>query len=238
MTQLAAALRSPTSGRRTRRGPWLTFLTPYGLELSASARIDWLGVDLQHGDLRLDDLAGLLRATSVPVLARVASHSAEMIGRVIDTGVDGVIVPAVADAEEARSLVAAAYLPPRGRRSTGLARAAITGATEQPLLLPMVETDQGLRNAADIVQVDGIDGLFAGPYDLAKSLACQIDDPALLRAAEEVISVAATRGKVCGVFAGRDALRHALPPVDLLAVDTDAAALKLGLDRLFPDPQD
>lgn len=75
MTQLAAALRSPTSGRRTRRGLWLTFLTPYGLELSASARIDWLGVDLQHGDLRLDDLAGLLRATSVPVLVRVASHS-------------------------------------------------------------------------------------------------------------------------------------------------------------------
>jgi 4-hydroxy-2-oxoheptanedioate aldolase len=250
-TQLVSDLRAAAADRTpsVRRGLWLSFLSAYGLEAvigdrlggatggGGSAAIDWLGVDLQHGDLRLDDVVPLLRVAErvdVPVLPRMASHAGDAIGKVVDAGAHGVIVPGVESADEALALVRAIRLPPRGARSTGSARTSlgVTGGGE-PLLLPMVETKAGLDAAADIAVVDGVDGVFIGPYDLSMSLGCRPGEPEVMAAITSVIEVARRAGKMVGMFAGRPDLLGVAPKLDLVAVDTDAAAVRRGVADLF-----
>src|SRR5215510_16541718 len=170
MTGFAAELRAGGRARAGRRGLWLTFLSPFGLEVAAGCGAEWIGLDIQHGDLDSADVAPLARVSPVPVLVRLASHDEAQLARVLDAGVDGVIVPAVESAGQAAELVQAAYVPPRGRRSMGLARVSLLGRRDQPLLLPMIETRAGLDHLDDILGVDGVDGVFIGPYDLTLSL--------------------------------------------------------------------
>lgn len=233
----AADLRTPTPSAgdpTTRSGLWLTFLPPAGLELVSTDGIDWIGVDLQHGTLGVQDLAPLMRATTLPVLARAASHDPAHLGAVLDTGVDGVIVPTVDSAEQARGLVAAAYPPPRGRRSLGMSRSAVIGQAGPPLLLPMVETREGLAAHEEISAVDGIDGIFVGPYDLSLSLGGDGPrDPAVLQVIGRVTETVRTAGKVTGCFSGDPALTPLLPPVTLLAVETDLGCLLAGMRQRF-----
>ena len=234
MTGFAAELRGGGPPRAGRRGLWLTFLSPFGLELAGGCGAEWIGIDVQHGDLELADVAPLARVSPVPVLVRLASHDEAQLARVLDAGVDGVIVPAVESAGQARHLVQAAYFPPRGRRSQGLARAALIGPRDQPLLLPMVETGAGLDHLDDILGVDGVDGIFLGPYDLTLSLGREsVLDDAVVSAIESVIGRTGGRGRITGIFTGNQELTRMLPAVDLLGVDTDAAALRAGLKLMF-----
>ena len=234
----AAASRTPAG----ERGLWVSFLSPYGLEAalgSGSALPGWLGVDLQHGDLGASDVAGLLRVAEhagLPLLTRMPSHDGGLIGKVLDAGVYGVIVPTVDSADQARALAAAARTPPDGHRSTGLARTAlgVTDPAVRPLLLPMVETADGLANAQEILAVDGVDGVFVGPYDLSAS--CGFPDPAspqTIAALRSVIGLARVAGKVVGCYAGNPTLAALADEVDLVALDSDVAALRLGLGQLF-----
>jgi 2-keto-3-deoxy-L-rhamnonate aldolase RhmA len=170
----------------------------------------------------------------VPVLVRLASHDEAQLARVLDAGVDGVIVPAVESAGQAQRLVQAAYFPPRGRRSAGLARVSLLGQRDQPLLLPMVETRAGLDHVEDILGVEGVDGTFVGPYDLSLSLGQKsaLEAP-VVSAIASVIDRTRSRDRISGIFTGNRELTGLIPAVDLLGVDTDAAALRAGLKRLF-----
>ena len=234
MTSFAAELRAGGPAQTGRRGLWLTFLSPFGLEVAGSCGADWIGIDIQHGDLDLADVAPLARVSPVPVLVRLASHDEAQLARVLDTGVDGVIVPAVESAGQAEELVRAAYFPPRGRRSQGPARVSMLGPRDQPLLLPMVETRAGLDHLDDILGVDGVDGIFLGPYDLTLSLGREsVLDDAVVSAITSVIGRTGGRGRIAGIFTGNRELTRLLPAVDLLGVDTDAAALRAGLKLMF-----
>jgi 4-hydroxy-2-oxoheptanedioate aldolase len=238
MTSFAGRLRAGDRARADLRGLWLTFLSPFGLEVAAASGADWVGIDVQHGDLGLADVAPLARVSPVPVLVRLASHDEAQLARVLDAGVDGVIVPAVESAAQAEQLVQAACFPPRGHRSQGLARASLLGPRDQPLLLPMIETRAGLDHLDDILGVDGVDGIFLGPYDLALSLGQEsVLDTAVVSAIESVIDRTRGRGRITAIFAGNRELARQLPAVDLLGVDTDAAALRAGLTLMFGPPR-
>ncbi len=229
-----------------RRGLWVSHLTPYALEIALTGFTgdggvrgpDWIGVDLQHGAVEVADVPALLRVTErhgIPVLTRMPSHDKAAIGRVVDAGVDGVIVPSVESSEQAEALVEAVRLPPRGGRSTGAARASfgVTSGTE-PLLLPMVETRLGRDHAAEIAAVDGVDGIFLGPYDLSVSLGLASPvAPEALDVLRAVIEVGRSAGVVVGLYAGLDELRDLAPLLDLIALDSDITALRLGLRTMF-----
>jgi 2-keto-3-deoxy-L-rhamnonate aldolase RhmA len=241
---------------------WVSFLSAYGLEAvlggraaevspsatsatsatavtgaTGAAAVDWVGLDLQHGDLDLDDVIPLLRVAEragVAVFPRMASHAGDAIGRMVDAGVQGVIVPGVESAQEAEALVRAIRLPPLGARSTGAARSSL-GVTDetQPLLLPMVETAAGLEAAAAIVGVDGVDGIFIGPYDLSMSLGCRPGEPEVMAAIHSVVETVRAAEKIAGMFAGRPDLLAVGPTLDLVAVDTDVSAVRRGIADLF-----
>jgi 4-hydroxy-2-oxoheptanedioate aldolase len=235
MSNFAGQLRVGGPAGAGRPGLWVTFLGPFGLEVAVTAGgAEWVGIDIQHGDLEIGDVAPLARVSPVPVLVRLASHDEAQLARVLDAGVDGVIVPAVESAAQAGQLVQAACFPPRGRRSKGLARASLLGPRDQPLLLPMIETRAGLDHLDDILGIEGVDGVFVGPYDLALSLGQEsVLEGAVVSAIQSVIERTRGGGRVAGIFAGNRELAGRLPAVDLLGVDTDAAALRAGLKRLF-----
>lgn len=226
-------------GSGLRAGLWTTFLGAYGLEVAASSGADWIGVDLQHGDLDIGNVPPLLRVAEhagLPVLTRMPSRDPALLGRALDAGVGGVIVPMVNSAEQAAALVAACLTPPNGSRSTGGCRQSLglaSGAVSQ-LLLPMVETAAGLQNAAEILAVPGVDGVFVGPYDLSISAGFPGPSaPQTISAVRDVILLARQAGKVVGFMAGTPQLLAVAPEADLVAVDTDVTALQRGLASLF-----
>ena len=117
---LTARLQAAASGTADglRRGLWLSFLDPYGLEVAIGCGADWVGVDLQHGNLEPHDLPALLRVTEpagLPLLARTPSHDPAILARILDTGVSGLIVPMVESPDQARALVSRDPHAPTGR---------------------------------------------------------------------------------------------------------------------------
>lgn len=215
-------------------------LGPDGTECLSGLDLDWVGLDTQHGALRADRIAGHVRALDLlglPALVRTAGHSRAEIQFALDAGAQGVIVPAVESAATAAQLARACHLPPVGTRSTGSSRPGVLAGIIPPrpdediLCLPMIETSAGLANAADIAAVDGVDGLFVGPYDLGLSLTPDAPDaggPQVLAAVEEVFAICAAAGKLTAVFAGAAPLAHRWRSAHLLAVDTDVAFLRAG----------
>ena len=117
--------------------------------------------------------------------------------------------------------------------SAGLARVSLLGRRDQPLLLPMVETRAGLDHLDDILGVEGVDGTFVGPYDLSLSLGQKSALEPLVSAIGSVIDRTRSRDRISGIFTGNRELTGLIPAVDLLGVDTDAAALRAGLKALF-----
>jgi 4-hydroxy-2-oxoheptanedioate aldolase len=160
-------------------GFWLTLPATVSAEKVAHLGYDFLGLDLQHGQSEYRDALGVLGAvgsTGIRLIARVPANEAWWIGRVLDAGAAGVIVPMINDAAEARRAVAACRYPPLGERSYGPLRSGMyigpdpEVANEVVACIVMIETTRGLANVEEIASVPGVDGLFVGPSDLAISL--------------------------------------------------------------------
>ncbi|MBC3192336.1 hypothetical protein H7X46_14820 [Pseudonocardia sp. C8] len=153
-------------------GGWLQLPSPAVAEVVGSVGFDVVCVDTQHGLIGDDTTLGMLQAltaTGTRSLVRVPGHGAEPIGRALDRGADGVIVPLVDTAEQAAAAVAACRYPPDGHRSFGPVRPSWLG---RDLLaggrcVVMVETVAAVANLAEILAVDGLDAVFIGPSDLA-----------------------------------------------------------------------
>ena len=139
-------------------GAWCSIGSSYVAELLGSCGFDWICIDLQHGFAGLESLLPMIQAaaiTQTPVLARVPRLDAGLIGRALDAGAAGVIVPMVNSAADAREAVRACRYPPDGVRSWGPARLTLADpaytaqrANSQVQCLVMVETLAAVRNLA------------------------------------------------------------------------------------------
>ncbi|MBC3762963.1 HpcH/HpaI aldolase family protein [Quadrisphaera oryzae] len=163
---------------------WSTLDDPRVLRLLLAARPGWVVLDAQHGawtDRSLTDVL-LSLETDVPVWVRLADDRASGIGRALDAGAAGVVVPLVESPEQAAAAAAACRYPPRGRRSFGpmhglVGRTAPSTSEADAAVrcAVMVETAAGLARAADIAAVPGVDMVFVGPNDLSLSLGTTLD---------------------------------------------------------------
>lgn len=98
----------------------------------------------------------------------------------------------------------------------------------------MIETQMGLSALDEILDVQGIDGVFIGPYDLSLSLGeASVTSDAMVAAIDKVVAATSHRNQVVGIFSGNSELTRRLPDMDLLGVDADAGALRTGLEALF-----
>jgi 2-keto-3-deoxy-L-rhamnonate aldolase RhmA len=164
-------------------GAWLQMTSPFSAEIMARAGFDWLIVDMEHAPGDFLNHASQLQAiggTDCVPFVRAPWNDPVAIKRILDTGVLGVLIPYVNSAEEARNAVAACKYPPEGIRGlAGSPRAAYFGqnsmdylkdANEEILVIIAVETGEAIANLDEILAVDGLDGIFIGPMDLATSM--------------------------------------------------------------------
>ena len=148
---------------------------------------DWIWIDGQHGEMGYQDILACVRACDLvgrPSIVRVPGHDAGAIGKVLDAGAAGVMVPMVDDAEQAKQAVRAAKFPPLGSRSYGgrrpidrFGRGYANRDEAQPLLVCQIETPEGLANVDAIAAVDGVDVLLFGPDDMALRQGMPMDAP-------------------------------------------------------------
>lgn len=171
------------SATRPLAGMWACSGSPLVTEICAGSGLDWLLIDMEHSPNGLADVLLQLQVTAAYPIApvvRVPSADAVGIKQVLDLGAQNILVPMISTVQDAEAAVAAVRYPPRGQRGVGsaLARSArwnrvddyLLAADEHVSLLVQVETIQGVENAAAIADVDGIDGVFVGPSDLAASM--------------------------------------------------------------------
>ncbi|MGI9598165.1 MAG: HpcH/HpaI aldolase family protein, partial [Acidimicrobiales bacterium] len=161
-------------------GLWLANADPVAVEQLGGVGYDYTCLDLQHGLIDYGDVIPALqaqqRSQSIPI-ARAPWNEPGIIGKLLDAGVMGVIIPMVNTVAEAEQAVAACRYAPMGSRSYGPSRAApalggqyFEEANQTIACIPMIETTTALENLDDIVKVEGIDALYVGPADLAISL--------------------------------------------------------------------
>ncbi|KAI0360806.1 Phosphoenolpyruvate/pyruvate domain-containing protein [Trametes cingulata] len=246
-------------------GAWLTlpgFLSAR-TAASASPHLSWVVIDCEHGATPLQPGA----AESVHAIAGLGPHAPSTIVRipatgacadgsagwqikyVLDAGARGVLVPMVSTAAQAKSVVAAARFPPAGVRGFGspftqlawgpgvspaeyLAR-----ANDAVLVLVQIETPGGVQNLEDILAVDGLDGVFIGPYDLSLSLGYPAPAPDPVPEVEQVIqrilASAHAKGKKCAIYctSGAQAAKRAQEGFDMINVTSDSGAMAESLAR-------
>jgi 2-keto-3-deoxy-L-rhamnonate aldolase RhmA len=180
---LGTGLRGAMAARRQLLTTFL--MTPHieFVEMLALAGFDGVLLDLEHGVIGLGDVSTLVATAhgrGIFCIARMAGVDPAETGRVLDCGVDGLVLPHVATAREAAGVVSAGRYPPIGERSLnpyvrgldyGMAAGSATDAANDRIaLIPMIEGRAGLDQLDPIATTPGIDGIFVGPVDLAASL--------------------------------------------------------------------
>ncbi|MCW2620850.1 MAG: hpaI [Frankiales bacterium] len=226
-------------------GMWLASGDAYVAEICGDAGLDWLLIDCEHSpnDTRtvLAQLQALQASRSFPVV-RVPSHDRVAIGQALDLGARGVMVPMVDSADEARAVVAATRYPPHGDRGvgTGFARGARWNQISDYLaehraatfLLVQIESRRALEALPEICAVDGVDGVFLGPADLAASLGHPGEQghPEVRAAVETAIRTAVQLGSYAGVnaFDHDTARAYERAGAQLLQVGADVTLLSAG----------
>jgi len=205
--------------RRLQVGLWSSLCSNIGAEIIADSGFDWILLDTEHSPNEIPGLLSQLQAIgreqATPVI-RAAWNDAVLIKRILDIGAPAVLIPYVQNAAEAEQAVAAVRYPPRGVRGVSAgSRASRYGrvgdylkkADDEVCLLVQVETRAALDQLEAIAGVDGVDGVFIGPSDLAASFgslgnaqAAEVQDA--IR--EAAVRLTAT-GKACGILTVNEA---------------------------------
>ncbi len=160
-------------------GSWIAFADPYSVEVMADVGFDWLLVDMEHIPISKEGLRSILvacKGSDSSVIVRLGSGSRENIQTALDLGAQGVMVPMVTSASEVNQLLQSCRYPPEGCRGFGPIRAGRYSedvaeyrkeANGDVALFVQIETPAGVKNASEIINCDGIDGLYIGNGDLA-----------------------------------------------------------------------
>lgn len=221
-------LRRRWAGGQVCHGLWSLLPGAVAGELLARTGADYVVVDLQHGATAEADLPGtaaaITAAGAVP-LVRTRSPGFADVGRPLDMGARGVIVPNVRDAAHAREVVAATRYAPAGARSIGR----LSGGADEPLVLAMVETATALADLDALLEVEGLDGVYVGPGDLSLSLGLVGADrrEELDAVLSSVIARAVAAGVPVGVhaYSGAEAAGYAAAGATVVTVAVDTVSL-------------
>jgi len=194
-------------------GLWASAPEPACAEVYGGIGYDYINIDMQHGLIGYSDvvnvLRGLVRSDSV-ITVRVPWNEPGIIGKVLDAGAMGVIIPMVNTVEEAEAAVRACRYAPRGSRSYGPIRASglfgpgyAEKANDEIVCVPMIETVEAMDNLDAILDVEGIDAVYIGPADLSISLGLPPDsdnpDDSFQDALKAVVDGCKKRGIAPGI---------------------------------------
>jgi len=216
---------------------------PIVAEMFARSGIDWIWIDDQHGTFDRDSVLRTIQIATpygAAPIVRIASNDYFRIGRSLDAGAMGVIVPMVNSAEEAEQTVFASKYPPRGGRSRGGVRLVMMGddyfdtANDSLLVSVQIETPEAVERSGEIAAVDGIDCLMLGPADLALGLGVAQGSDEHVAAMLHVLEQATAAGKAAGMPCGtvEDGMRWAEEGFTLIHCGSEFGMLRAGIQRV------
>jgi 4-hydroxy-2-oxoheptanedioate aldolase len=235
------------AGRR-QIGLWSTLCSPLASEAIADSGFDWLLLDMEHSPNDIEtivaQLQAAMRGTATPIV-RPPWNDAVMFKRLLDAGAASLLVPYVQNADEAARAVAATRYPPHGVRGVaGMSRASRFGrvadymkrAADEICVLVQVETGAAVKELEKIAAVDGVDGVFIGPSDLAASLG-HLGNPQhadVQKAIEDAVRRLKAVGKPAGILTANEAeaRRYLDWGYCFVAVGIDTTILVRGADAL------
>jgi 2-dehydro-3-deoxyglucarate aldolase/4-hydroxy-2-oxoheptanedioate aldolase len=196
-------------------GAFAGLASPIAAEILGRTGLDWAILDLEHSTLTETDLlAGIyaLQATSATALVRVEEGTRLRIGRALDFGAEGLMIPRLDTVEQVRDAMSWMRYPPdgirglalstRGAGQSSVAHADVQRLNALPLGIVQVESPLAVKNAEAMAAIDGVDVLFVGPTDLSHALGVpgQFTDPTYLGALESVADAAGRHGKAAGIL--------------------------------------
>jgi len=208
-------LRGRLEAGETLYGSFASLGSPLATEILARAGFDWLIIDLEHGIATESELLAHLHAMGgTPTAALVRPQSGERlrIGRALDLGAHGLMVPRMDTPDQVREAVSFMRYPPDGTRGLALstrgaglgerAHADVSSINPRITGVIQIESPSAVEHAAEIAAIDGVDVLFVGPADLSHSLGVpgRFDDPTYLDAIGHVATVAEAAGKAAGIL--------------------------------------
>ena len=211
------SLKSRIANGEALLGTFLKTPHPHIVEVLASSGLDCLCIDAEHAPFDRRDIDACVMAAQLgglPVLVRVPSSAPEQILNVLDCGADGILVPHVRSAGEARAIAASAQYGVGGRGYAGSSRAAGYGIKAMPdhkaasaaktVVVAQIEDAEALGEIDAIAAVAGIDALFVGRIDLTVSLGCESpDDPEVIAAVERIVAACVAANRPVGMFVSR-----------------------------------
>ncbi len=184
-------------------------------EIMSLVGFDWLWIDMEHAPLSLEKIQEIMQGIGnrSTCLVRVPCNDRVWITRVLDRGCDGIIVPQVNSAEEAKQVVDACKYTPEGNRSVTISRAQNYGinlqeyyknANENMIIVLQIENIEAVRNIESIINVPGFDAILIGPFDLSGSMGKtgMIDDPEVQEAISTVKEACFKKGIPIGIYVG------------------------------------
>jgi len=162
-------------------GSWMQIPHASIAEIMGRAGYDWVAVDMEHGAISVHQLPDLFRALELGdtlPLARIAQGKVKDCKQALDAGAGGIIAPMIKSAEQLTMVRNACCWPPVGTRGVGFSRANLFGKNfdsykkeaQSPLLIAQIEHINAVNNLEEILQVDGLDAIIVGPYDLSASM--------------------------------------------------------------------
>jgi len=229
-------------------GCWCSLANPITTEVLGIAGFDWLLLDGEHSpnDVRtfIPQLMALKDSASAPIVRPSWNETVE-IKRLLDAGFYNFLVPFVQTADDARRAVAATRYPPAGVRGVSVSQRSNRFGTvadyfrdvnAQICVLVQIESRAGLAAAAEIAAVDGVDGIFVGPSDLAAAFGHlgAPDHPSVQSAIAEIFAIAKAAGKPSGILAPieADARRYLAMGAGFVAVGSDLGVFRNATQQL------
>jgi 4-hydroxy-2-oxoheptanedioate aldolase len=243
------ALRRRLADGDTTLGTFVGMASATATEVCAAAGADWVLIDLEHGAGSEDVIRDSVLAAGsygVPTVVRVESGARIRIGRVLDQGAAGVMVPRVEKPDDLVDVLSHLRYPPHGDRGVatynrscrwGLDRSPLTDPPQNTLGVIQIETLAALDAVDEIAALDGVDVLFIGPLDLSFALGVplQFDSPEFVAATGRVLDAAAAHHKTAGILAANAtmATRYVERGFRFVAIGSDSTMLAAALSEAF-----
>jgi 4-hydroxy-2-oxoheptanedioate aldolase len=224
-------------------GVFMQLRDPAAYEWVGRLGFDVLCIEAEHSSVSVETMQLVVVAgelTPSATIARIVGNDPLAISTALDSGVQGIIVPRVSGAAEARAAVAASRYPPVGARGLGPSRATGYGAdiagylaraNDELLLAIQIETGEAVEQLDELLAVGGVDLFFVGPGDLACSLGLPIGGEEVRAVVADVIERTRAAGRLTGVWAGNpaDAAAWRAAGVDLVILGSDLMWLAEGV---------